>query len=453
MTPVPPPAPKDDDADVRDVLNEPAADEGFDPDTVDADFEQELEDLFADDLEDAPVVDESGGPIVLDDQVETPKPAPQAAPEAGDDDLLVLDEVVEEAPNGGDEGGEEDDLLLLDDLAEESDGDDDLIVLDEVVELVERADAEKAAAKSAPNGAEAEALVADIAEDNQAEEPEDEEIIDLDDLIEEPEAEPVAEPADEAAEEEPLIDLDDLIEEEVQAEPEEEISLDVEVPDLDEDLDPDLLASVMDDEPAPEMPVAEPESSVEEAMDADALDAIMDEPEGEEPEPFEEPAGPVVVDGNVFADLAAEAVEAPVDAELTGLDQLEDDDIEDVDSLLDNVEVDVSGVVDAEEAEADLDDDLVMDLEEGSLDEVLAAEAMPPDAGMDVEEDVALLLAETHGEDEPTLESLQAKVRQLEGRVEELEHRLREEIAQLVPAEAAKIIREEIAALAADLDD
>jgi pilus assembly protein FimV len=78
---------------------------------------------------------------------------------------------------------------------------------------------------------------------------------------------------------------------------------------------------------------------------------------------------------------------------------------------------------------------------------------MPPDAGMDVDADVDMLLAETREEAEPTLEDLQATVRQLEGRVEELERRLREEIAQLVPAEAAKIIREEIAALAAELDD
>ncbi|HKI80987.1 MAG TPA: hypothetical protein VKA04_05025, partial [Pseudodesulfovibrio sp.] len=157
---------------------------------------------------------------------------------------------------------------------------------------------------------------------------------------------------------------------------------------------------------------------------------------------------PAVVEGNVFDDvvLESEKTEAPLDSELTGLDQLEDDDIEDVDSLLDNVEVDVSGVMDTEETDADLDDDMVMDLDEGSLDDVLTAKSMPSDA------DVDMLLAETH-EETPSLEALQDTVRQLEDRVEELERRLRDEIAQLVPAEAAKIIREEIAALAADLED
>ena len=464
MTPAPPPPPKDDDADVRDVLNEPVADsEGFDPDTVDADFEQELEDLFADDLEDAPVVDESGGPIVLDDQVE---PEGDAAVE--EEELLVLDEVVEEPASAEPaEESEDEDLLILDDLAEEpaapDAGEEELIMLDEVVELVEEADAgAEPAPEDAQAAAEVEALVDDIAEENVAEsaEDEDEDIIDLDDLVEEP----AEAPESLGDEEEVLIDLDDLVEAEAVSEPEEEISL--EVPEAAEeaaeeavdvlaeepadDLAEDMLAA-MAEEPAPEVPV-------DEAVAAEDIEAIMDAPEAEiEPEieleleievEAEEPA---VVEGNVFADAAPEA-EVPVDAELTGLDQLEDDDIEDVDSLLDNVEVDVSGVMDAEEADADLDDDMVMDLDEGSLDDVLATESMPPDAGMEVDADVDMLLAETR-EETPSIEALQATVRQLEGRVEELERRLRDEIAQLVPAEAAKIIREEIAALASELED
>ncbi|MEZ7197480.1 hypothetical protein AB6M95_12010 [Pseudodesulfovibrio sp. 9FUS] len=441
---------------MRDVLNEPVADsEGFDPDTVDADFEQELEDLFADDLEDAPVVDESGGPIVLDDQIE---PAgDDAEDEVAEEELLLLDDVVEEpAEDDFADESDDEDLLILDDLAEEPAGE-ELIVLDEVVDLVEEADGGAAAPKAgARSAAEAEALVDDIAEENLADSlDEDEEIIDLDDLVEEEPAE--AEALDD--EDEMLLDLDDLIEEEAGPEPEEEISLELEEPaeepedELSVDVTDDLLAAAMAEEPAPEVPV-------DEAVAPEDIEAIMDEPEAE-PEieleaeleiEAEEPDAvelneAAIVEGNLFTD----AVEAPVDAELTGLEQLEDDDIEDVDSLLDNVEVDVSGVMDAEESDADLGDDMVMDLDEGSLDDVLAAEAMPPDAGMDVDADVDLLLAETR--EEPSLEALQATVRQLEGRVEELERRLREEIAQLVPAEAAKIIREEIAALAAELDD
>jgi pilus assembly protein FimV len=156
------------------------------------------------------------------------------------------------------------------------------------------------------------------------------------------------------------------------------------------------------------------------------------------------PDKPAVVEGNVF-DEAAAGAEAPVDAELTGLDQLEDDDMDDVDSLLDNVEVDVSGVMGAEEADGVMDDDMVMDLDEESLDDVLEVEPVPSEAD-------DALPTET-GEASPSLESLQATVRQLEDRVEELERRLRDEIAQLVPAEAAKIIREEIAALASELED
>ena len=142
-----------------------------------------------------------------------------------------------------------------------------------------------------------------------------------------------------------------------------------------------------------------------------------------------------------------------LDAELTGLDELEADDMEDVDSLLDNVEVDVSDVVDAE---MDEDSDMPkMDVDD-SLGDVLAAEAMPTDIGIDVSADVDVdqLLVEVRSDTEASsVAELQGKIVLLESRVEDLEKRLRDEIAQMVPAEAARIIREEIAALAQELDD
>ena len=74
MTPAPPPPSKDDDLDVADILNQGSPEhEGFDPDSLDSDFEQELEDLFADDLEEdsaAAQEAEADEPIMLDDLVE-----------------------------------------------------------------------------------------------------------------------------------------------------------------------------------------------------------------------------------------------------------------------------------------------------------------------------------------------------------------------------------------------
>ena len=127
-----------------------------------------------------------------------------------------------------------------------------------------------------------------------------------------------------------------------------------------------------------------------------------------------------------------------------------------MESLLDNVDVDVSGV---EDIDADMEGDALdtsdIDVDTG-LSEMLTAENMPHDAGVDVSGDVDVdqLLADVRTETSSSaVVELQGKVALLEGRVEELENRLREEIAQLVPAEAARIIREEIAALARELND
>jgi len=196
---------------------------------------------------------------------------------------------------------------------------------------------------------------------------------------------------------------------------------------------------------------AVPDVPVEEAVPDAEIDLLMDEPEAES------------VSDDVF-DVAAE-IDAPETevadgvSDLTGLDKLEDDeDMEDVESLLDNVEVDVSDVEDptAEDIEAldmpDIDTaDLIPD-----VGDMLTAEVMPPDVGVNVSDDVDVdqLLVDVRTEASASvMAELQDKVTMLEGRVEELENRLREEIAQLVPAEAARIIREEIAALASELDD
>lgn len=395
MTPAPPPS-TDDNVDVNDVLNDPADSEALDPDSVDADFEQELEDLFSDDLDDASAAVENDEPIVLEDEpAEADDDLLQLEDEVDDDDgLIVLDDVVEEAAPAVAEDVES----LVDDIAEESVPDlpeeEEVIELDDLVEETEDA--------------------------------EDEEIVVLDDLLKEDAEEPVA---DEAAEESVL---EDVIEEDVEA---EEISLQPE----------DMVDVALAEESAPEVPV-------DEAVAPDVIDDILDEPEAAMDDLPEFPDEETDID--VAMEEPAEEA-APMDSELTGLEDLDEEGLDDVDSLLDNVEVDVSDVEDAEEDEAeDID---IPDVEmEDSLGDVLAAEAMPPDVGVNVSDDVDVdqLLVETRFEAEASsVAELQGKVTLLESRVEDLEKRLREEIAQLVPAEAARIIREEIAALAAELDD
>ncbi|MCJ2166160.1 MULTISPECIES: hypothetical protein [unclassified Pseudodesulfovibrio] len=441
MTPAPPP-PTDENVDVNDLLNEPVAEsDGLDPDSVDADFEQELEDLFSDDLEEEGLpADENEGPVALDDVVE------ESGQDADDDDLIVLDELAED--------DQADDPILLDDVIAEQDA---------------ATSPDEAPLKTVGEDADdLEALVEDIAEVNDVKaepEVEDDDAIELDDLVEET-----------AGEDDDIMDLEAMLEEEGTEESldlEEEISMEPE----------DLMDVALAEEAAPDVPV-------EEAVAVEEIESIMDEPEPAavpeieseripepeielapepapeielepeieiEPEIEPEPASePQVVAGNVFEN--AQKSTAPVeevDAELTGLDALEEDEIEDVDSLLDNVEVDVSDVVDAE---ADLEaEDMDLDLDMGGdLDDALLAESMPLDAGIDVSDDVDVdqLLVEARSEaDDATMAELHDKVEHLEARVEELERRLRDEIAQMVPAEAARIIREEIAALAAEIDD
>lgn len=508
MTPAPPPPPKDDSVDVNDMLNAGKPEhEGLDPDSLDADFEQELEDLFSDDLEEErAAADEDGDeePIVLDEyvtvendgNVEVEEPGPEN-PEDPED------------PEDPEEEDAEEPLLVLDDLAD--DGDEPLL-LDDVME------AEAGAADE--DDEDVAALLDDIAEENEPE-PEaagdDEDVIELDDLLDEPADEPTDEPTDEPMDE--LADLDDLLAEAGESGDDQAGDADEGPgPDMDMDLAGDedededellLLDDVLPEEPAAESadeetdaaesPEISPESEsaadpldaaladeadqadelpdipVDQAVPEDALDLIMDEP-AEEPGTASDAAqeeGSPVIEGVDDSEISG----------LAGLDRL-DDDMEDMDSLLDNVEVDVTDVVggpDGDEeagsdlADSDLDDMGLddVDLPEMELPEVdlsagmaaaaamdmgdeLAREAMPPDAGVDVsdEVDVDQLLADVRTETVTvSVPELQAKVARLEARVAELEGRIREEIATLLPAEAARIIREEIAALASELDD
>jgi len=456
MTPAPPPPPTDDNVDVNDVLNEGISEnEGLDPESLDADFEQELEDLFSDDLEeDAAAAEESS---------------------EADDEPMVLDEVVAEA---------DDDMLVLDDVAE--DVGEDIMVLDDMVEgegedVVLLADAVEEAPAAGGDAVDIEALVDDIAEENAPEpEPEpvsdedalvlddlldddgdggDEDIADLDALLEEGDEvsveadaedimvledvvadvpvadgvvedillEDVAEVAEEPAAEVGEIVLEDVVAEDAAA---EEISME---PD-------DMMDAALAEESAPDIPV-------DEAVAADEIDLLMDEPE------VEALVGDVLETAAVEDSPVLEGVDDSDISDLAGLDKLdENDDIEDMDSLLDNVEVDVSDIVEDETEDLDVSD---MDVDTG-LTDMLVAEVMPQDVGVDVsdEVDVDQLLADVRTEASASVVAeLQGKVALLEARVEDLEKRLRNEIAQLVPAEAARIIREEIAVLARELDD
>lgn len=462
MTPAPPPSHKDDSVDVNDMLNAGKPEhEGLDPDSLDADFEQELEDLFSDDLEEEQAAGDAddGEPIVLDEYVTVENDG--------------IDEDMDMAPGAGNDTGDDDELMLLDDVA---DDDGEVLLLDDMAADVDD-DPANAVTKALADAEDQDmaALLEDIAEANEPEpeSAEDDEVIELDDLLDEPAedlddldallAEAGDEPGNETGDDDILL-LDEVVAE----------------PDAEPDMEPDALDAALAEEMDSDAAQAQ-DIPVSEAVPAEALDQLMDDPEADSAD-----------DG--FSDL-------------TGLDALEDD-MEDMDSLLDNVEVDVSDVMgDSMTADigadmgADMDDDMgslsdadisdmdlpevdmsgvgrpgpavsaaaaamagdpdvdAMDMDGMDLGDELAREAMPPDAGLDVSDDVDMdqLLADVRPEasamGEASLPELQAKVARLEARVAELESRIRQEIANLLPAEAARIIREEISALASELED
>ncbi|NDV19677.1 hypothetical protein GO013_09625 [Pseudodesulfovibrio sp. JC047] len=429
MTPA---SPHDKNVDVSELLNEnvPGKD-GLDPDSVDANFEQELEDLFADDLEDAPS-DGNDGPVVLDEVVE--------------DDVIVLDDVIESTDDATqeietpvvEEFDDDDELIVLEDIVEEDS--DEPLILDDEVPVV-----------SDEKVAEVEALIDDIAEVSEPEfEPESaEEIIELDDLVIEsesaddaiPELDELLDEADSFGDGTDVIpesqsdsDADALLDDESESESEENFSVSENI------TENEPVESFVEDIP------------VEQAVSEAAIDSIMDEPESEsdvEPTAEKVPASAVVA-GNVFNQIRKNTQDSTeVDSDLTGLEALENDAIEDVDSLLDHV--DVSDVIDAES-----DDGLGMDIAVEDFEDVEIPERVSPDAEYDMADDLDVdgLLEDVCSETEAaTIAELQDTVAALESRVEDLEKRLRDDIAQMVPAVAARIIREEIVALANDLDE
>ncbi len=454
MTPAPQPS-ADENIDPTELLDGASGSDAFDPDSVDVDFEQELEALFADDLEEesAAVVEtkEEDKPVVLDDlaaEEEETLVLDDIAEEVSDDDIPVLDDVVED----GDE-----DLLILDDVVE--DAVDDTMLLDNAVEDVGKAESTTLEEEAVST------LVDDIAEENditsEAVEEEIEEIIELDDLTDDGDVEELADLdalLDEVEDEETL-ELNDVVEAETA--PVEGV---VEEAALEESAADSAATGIPADEIAVEDTVvledaletteapAPVETTDSEVVEEAILEDIVEMPE-EPAEALAETSTPeipmdetmVKEDIDFMDESGPQEGVSPLndsgESDIIGLDELEEDD--DMDSLLDTVEVDMSDIdmpVEGENVpEAGID-----------MEAALVAESIPQDAGIDVSEDMdvdQLLANVCEDACDPVIANLQDKVAALEARVEELENQLRHEIAQMVPVEAARIIREEIAAL------
>ncbi len=469
MPPAKPEAPRDEDLlDLSDIAEEGSASpaESADADDLDASFEQELEDLFADDLGEDP-------------KASAPAPAAGKAPAkkaaATFDDALLLEDEKDAAPLP------DIDLGLPGDAAA---GEMDAAGLDELIDGLGPGAAKPAAAPA-----------------------EDEDILSLDDLVaEEAAGEPAVEPLDEAllldealeapagdapaAEPEDVLSLDDALLLDEAAEPveagEDILSLDDALV-LDEAAEPGEPVLTLDDA-LPEAELLgdeEPEISLDQALAETSLEF--------EPEPAapaaEAPAAESAAAGMTDAEIAAE------DASGQGLDE--------IDVSPDDMPMDVPDLAEIplEPAEASLDG--LHEPGETVLSEVLLGEEAPPppglddlhaeiagvpgsaDAallGLDAEDqdgmDVDALLdqmgdAEIHealaGKDEaseaeagavPGAEHILALVEERVGALtEDLRAALRAELAaeikaqveQAVPREAARIIREEIAALTREL--
>jgi len=440
MPPAKPEAPRDEDLlDLSDIAEEGSAApaDSADADDLDASFEQELEDLFADDLGEDP---KASAPAA------GKAPAKKAA-QTFDDALLLEDEKAEPALPDIDLGVPGDDAA----------GEMDAAGLDELI------DGLGPGASAKPSAAPAE----------------DEEILSLDDLV-----------AEEAAAEEPaeeLLDdalvLDEALEAPAGAE-EDVLSLDdalaldesAEVPgDSGEDILSLDDALVLDEG-------AEAEITLDDALpEADLL--AGDEPEisldqalGESPLELE-PEAPAA--GMTDAEIAAE------DASGQGLD--------DIDVSPDDMPVDIPDLAEIPLEPADLAVDALHEPGESVLTEVLLGEEAPAGPGLDElhaeisgapgSADAALLGLETPGEDTMDVDALldqigdedihEALVGGDEGETPGAEHilalveervgaltddlraALRAELAaeikaqveQAVPREAARIIREESAVL------
>ena len=511
MPPVPPSDPNEDILELNDITADKQ--DVAEQDGIDADFEQELEDLFSEELDDGHGSDSEDEPILLDEVADgLDDIAGDVADQAADEEnVLLLDDMVEE----------KDDAVVLEDVVEENgadEGEEDVLLLDQV--------AEEPAQAPSPN--EAEKALGDMDLDALLDEtepaaPADEADLDalLEGVAEEDDAEPA--PADEAA-----IDLDDLLDEGTGAGTQEK------APELDDLLgeveepaaaDEILLEDVVEEPAAAESEVVEAEPVVEEAAaeepvveESVAVEAAVEEPEVESPI-LEEAALEDMVLEDVAADLSepdqeispeAEAVqpeeegvfdsealeqamdvEIPADAEIVGngespaIEGLEDDqmdelaglkpedeaELEDMEHLLEGV--DVSDIIDESVDEEEID---IPEMDISDIDFVEGPE-IPYEVGHDVSEDVDMdaLLEDVKPETvsvddlqsrmaaleerfaalagEPEVGDLEERIVAMEAKLEEVENIVRREVERLVPEEAARIIREEIAALARELEE
>lgn len=445
---------------------------------TDATFEDELDSMLAD-------VPELSAAAKDLDAAPAAKAAPAAAP-AADDDFADLDSLLEELGDDLADSKPPAPKAPPAAAAEAVPAEDDLLDVDDLLAEVGAGDTADFAVASAP---EATATA-------------EEDIVDVDKFLADFEdAETAAPAASEQVIDAAAVGTDDLLAElQSAAAPEPE-------PDLEED---DLLAelkSVMggdlaDAPPAapvqPETPApaAELEPEPVPEFNLDELDLTVSEPEIAAPaaepeaeaveEPAVEPAAPEAVPTPMDDDpmaMAAAAMAAPAEPEApAGAEEgsaLGDEELQHLDALLDDIlqptappspapEPEIPAAPEAAEAapveEIELEPEPEPELEaaepELEIESIAAAEipsepapeaAPAPPAAPVV--DTEALLAELLAEDSPLLATVRDMVRQeTETRLAALEERLVENLDKAAAKAAAQIIREEIAALAQDME-
>ncbi|MEF2145786.1 MAG: hypothetical protein V3573_10095 [Desulfovibrionaceae bacterium] len=527
MTPAPPDKTSPDDIlELSELVDKKSADkDGLDADNVDMTFEQELEELFSEDLA---ADDDSLAPpsapnkgrndLSLDDlgdfdAADLLEPAPESgdeepilldAPEEPDteDDPMILEDMAldDAAPEEAEAASDEDDILLLDDISAEPEPEEDEPLILEDMALDEEPPAPAPAEEPSGELDDGIEMILDevVQEDGEAEQPQEETLpegddldaLDLSDLVE----------ADTEGEEEELLDLDEMIaagqdetvprEDAVASEteqPEEaddvfELSLEDAVNDAVEDT---LQAALADAEQAGEIPVSDQDDDVldldeELVMDADSAD--------DEDLPFELDetvlSDEQVPDLNAFAGDADEEQPDLLDAAdvaIAAAALQKDTADEDTDTLLDGMDIDIGDLdEDAPKEIDDLDqlspleesllDELDKDLDDGFIDEldspldtdmaVVMEEEEELDSEQNLHVNVDTLLTEIEAEagseesrDAVIAPDLAARLDILEQRLSDIEAMIRSEVARALPAEAARIIREEIQAIQEEFEE
>ncbi len=392
------PSVSDDLMDLSDIDNDEKQDD-LDADAVDMTFEQELEELFSEDL-DTPDDDSIANDKVLslDDLVD----------EEDNEDDLSLDEISNDIPADTTTETEEerdiledmgdDEILLLDDIAEADDNDAPLILDDLVLEDDENEDA---------------LMLNDVVEDKTD---------DIDALLNEvAEVDQVETDAPEqTADDVEALDLTDL------ASDGNEVDLDeVGLDDMDED-DLDVDALLGEDSTSPEPALADTADDSD-----DGLDILADFPE----------------------DLAADQNDNLEDLPLDFTDDLKDNELLDAtsnESDLDEFSIDLvdeDATMDIDPTELNLGNDTLDHAE--NIDELLD----------DVDLDVDTLLTEIETDKPQPMQDvdeaptgnaeLADRMTAIENRLDQMEEIIQNEVART----AAQIIREEIAALAGELED